>query len=114
MADNDDPPPEQPGHQNPAPGTANDTMSAVKDTARHAVGVVSAEMTSTLKGFAAAAAVSETIVKVRGEEFVRALCSVVEDSALMNARVAAAQTLGKMGRDAKSAYQTLYQASRRP
>jgi len=34
-------------------------MSAVKDTARHAVGVVSAEMTSTLKGFATAAAVSD-------------------------------------------------------
>jgi putative membrane protein len=52
-------PPEQPGHQSPAPGTANDTMSAVKDTARHAVGVISAEMTSTLKGFATAAAVSD-------------------------------------------------------
>jgi putative membrane protein len=34
-------------------------MSAVKDSARHAIGIVSAEMTSTLKGFATAAAVSD-------------------------------------------------------
>lgn len=52
-------PPDQPGHQSPAPGTTNDTMSALKDAGRHAVGVVSAEMTSTLKGFAAAAAISD-------------------------------------------------------
>jgi putative membrane protein len=52
-------PPDQPGHTSPAPGTANDTMSAVKDTAGHAVGVVSAEMTSSLKGFATEAATSD-------------------------------------------------------
>jgi putative membrane protein len=52
-------PPDQPGHQSPAPGTSNDTMSAAKDTVGHGVGVVSAEMTSTTKGFVNAAAVSD-------------------------------------------------------
>ena len=52
-------PPDQPGHQSPAPGTSNDTMSSVKDTVGHGVGVVSAEMTSTTKGFVQAAAVSD-------------------------------------------------------
>lgn len=52
-------PPDQPGHQSPTPGASNETMSALKDAGRHAVGVVSAEMTSTLKGFASAAAVSD-------------------------------------------------------
>jgi putative membrane protein len=52
-------PPNQPGHQTPAPGTTNDTMSAVKDAAGHAVGMISAEMTSTLKGFATEAATSD-------------------------------------------------------
>src|SRR5215471_14502615 len=52
-------PADQPGHQSPAPGTANDTMSAVKDTVGHGVGVISAEMTTTTKGFVDAAAVSD-------------------------------------------------------
>lgn len=52
-------PPDQPGHQSPAPNTSNDTMSAVKDTAGHAVGTISAEMTTSLKGFVDAAAVSD-------------------------------------------------------
>src|SRR5689334_5697723 len=52
-------PVDQPGHQSPAPGTANDTMSAVKDTASHAYGMVSAQMTSSLKGFATEAAISD-------------------------------------------------------
>jgi putative membrane protein len=52
-------PADQPGHQNPAPGTTNDTMSAVKDATGHAVGVISAEMTTTTKGFAEAAATSD-------------------------------------------------------
>jgi putative membrane protein len=52
-------PPDQPGHVSPAPGTSNDTMSAVKDTAGHAVGVVSAEMTTKLQDFVNAAAVSD-------------------------------------------------------
>jgi len=50
---------EQPGHVSPTPGTSNDTMSATKDTAGHAMGTISAEMTSTLKGFVTAAAISD-------------------------------------------------------
>ena len=45
-------PTDQPGHVSPASGTANDTMSAVKDTAGLAVGAVSAEMTDQLPDFA--------------------------------------------------------------
>ena len=52
-------PADQPGHASPAPGTTNDTMSAVKDTAGHVVGDVTAEMTTTLKGFVQAAAISD-------------------------------------------------------
>ncbi len=52
-------PPDQPGHPAPAPGSKNDTMSALQDTAGHVVGTVSAEMTSTLKGFVGAAAISD-------------------------------------------------------
>lgn len=52
-------PADQPGHQNPAPGTANETMSAVKDTTYGLVGQISAEMTSTTKGFINMATVSD-------------------------------------------------------
>jgi putative membrane protein len=52
-------PTDQPGHVSPAPGTSNDTMSAVKDTAGHAVGVVTAEMTTKLPDFVNAAAISD-------------------------------------------------------
>ena len=52
-------PTDQPGHVSPAPNTANDTMSGVKDVARHAAGTITAEMTTTLKGFATEAAQSD-------------------------------------------------------
>lgn len=52
-------PADQPGHQSPAPGTTNDTVSAVKDTVGHGVGVISAEMTTTTKDFAEAAATGD-------------------------------------------------------
>ncbi len=52
-------PPDQPGHQSPAPGTSNDTASDEKDTGGNGVGVISAEMTMTTKGFVAAAATSD-------------------------------------------------------
>jgi putative membrane protein len=52
-------PADQPGHQSPAPGTSSDTASAVKDTTAGAVGTVSAEMTTTTKGFVTAAAISD-------------------------------------------------------
>jgi putative membrane protein len=52
-------PADQPGHTSPAPGTSNDTMSAVKDATGHAVGTVSVEMTHSLQGFVTAAAISD-------------------------------------------------------
>jgi putative membrane protein len=52
-------PPDQPGHISPQPNTQNNTVSAVKDTAGHAVGTVSAEMTTKLQDFVTAAAVSD-------------------------------------------------------
>jgi putative membrane protein len=52
-------PPDQPGHVSPLPGTTSETMSTVKDTAGHAVGTVSAEMTTSLQGFVTAAATSD-------------------------------------------------------
>jgi putative membrane protein len=52
-------PADQPGHQSPAPGQNSETMSAVKDTTAGAVGTISAEMTSTTKGFVTAAATSD-------------------------------------------------------
>jgi len=58
-------PPDQPGHISPQPGTENNTVSAVKDTAGHAVGVVSAEVTTSLQGFVTAAATSDMISALR-------------------------------------------------
>src|SRR3569832_726024 len=52
-------PADQPGHKSPAPGTNNATMSAVEDSTAGMVGTVSAEMTSTTKGFVTAAATSD-------------------------------------------------------
>ena len=52
-------PADQPGHKSPAPGTNSEPVSAVEDAAAGMVGVVSAEMTTTTKGFVQAAAVSD-------------------------------------------------------
>jgi putative membrane protein len=52
-------PADQPGHESPKPGTNSETMSAVKDTTAGMVGQVSAEMTSTTKGFVTAAATAD-------------------------------------------------------
>lgn len=52
-------PADQPGHQSPAPGRNHEAMSAVEDTTAGAVGTISAEMTSTTKGFVTAAAISD-------------------------------------------------------
>ncbi|HEY5337006.1 MAG TPA: DUF4142 domain-containing protein [Rhizomicrobium sp.] len=52
-------PADQPGHQSPAPGTNNETVSAVKDATAGVVGEVSAQMTSTARGFVTAAATSD-------------------------------------------------------
>jgi putative membrane protein len=52
-------PADQPGHKSPRPGSNSETMSAVKDSTAGMVGTVSAEMTSTTKGFVTAAATSD-------------------------------------------------------
>lgn len=52
-------PPNQPGHQSPAPGTNNETMSTVQDTTSHVVGTMSAHTTSSLQGFVTGAATSD-------------------------------------------------------
>jgi putative membrane protein len=52
-------PADQPGHKSPAPGTNSETMSATQDATAGVVGTVSAEMTSTTKGFVTAAATSD-------------------------------------------------------
>jgi putative membrane protein len=52
-------PADQPGHESPKPGTNSEAMSAVKDSTAGMVGTVSAEMTSTTKGFVTAAATSD-------------------------------------------------------
>lgn len=52
-------PVDRPGHKSPAPGENSDTMSAVKDATSSVVGKISAEMTTTTKGFVTAAAVSD-------------------------------------------------------
>lgn len=53
------PQPDQPDHQSPRPGQNNEPVSAVEDTTAGAVGTISAEMTSTTKGFVTAAAISD-------------------------------------------------------
>jgi putative membrane protein len=50
---------DQSGHQSPAPGTNREAMSAIEDAAGAASGMISAEMTTTTKGFVTAAAMSD-------------------------------------------------------
>jgi putative membrane protein len=50
---------DQPAHKSPAPGSNSETMSAAKDATAGMVGTVSAEMTTTTKGFVTAAATSD-------------------------------------------------------
>jgi putative membrane protein len=52
-------PPNQPGHKSPKPGANTEAVSAVEDSIAGMVGRVSAEMTSTTKGFVTAAATSD-------------------------------------------------------
>jgi putative membrane protein len=52
-------PADQPGHESPKAGSNSETMSAVKDSTAGMVGTVSAEMTTTTKGFVSAAATSD-------------------------------------------------------
>ena len=60
-------PADRPGHQSPRPGTNSETMSAVKDSTAGVVGQVSAEMTSTTKGFATAAATGDLYEVAAGQ-----------------------------------------------
>jgi putative membrane protein len=50
---------DQPGHQGPKAGTSSESMSAIKDSTAGMVGSISAEMTSTTKGFVTAATTSD-------------------------------------------------------
>ena len=52
-------PADQPGHKSPAPGANSEAMSAAEDSTAAVVGTISAEMTSTTKGFVTAAAISD-------------------------------------------------------
>jgi putative membrane protein len=52
-------PPNQPGHESPRPGTNTPAVSATEDAIAALVGRVSAEMTTTTKGFVTAAAISD-------------------------------------------------------
>ena len=60
-------PADQPDHQSPKPGTANETLSAMKDATYGLVGQISAEMTSTTKGFVRAAAISDMYEVTAGQ-----------------------------------------------
>ena len=58
---------DRPGHESPKPGTNSETMSAMKDSTAGLVGKVSAEMTSTTKGFVTAAATSDMYEVAAGQ-----------------------------------------------
>jgi HEAT repeat protein len=54
-----------------------------------------------------APAASDALLKMRGDDVVKALCDVVDYGRSTQAKVAAIQVLGKMGTDARNAVQTL-------
>lgn len=60
-------PADRPGHESPRPGTNSETMSAMQDSTAGMVGEVSAEMTSTTKGFVTAAAASDLYEVTAGQ-----------------------------------------------
>src|ERR1043166_2426059 len=73
---------DRPGHESPKPGSNSETMSAMKDSTAGMVGKVSAEMTSTTKGFATAAATSDLYEVTAGQIAVqRAQSPAVKDFA---------------------------------
>jgi len=75
-------PADRPGHESPKPGTNTEAMSAVEDTTAGLVGTVSAEMTSTTKGFVTAAATSDMYEVTAGKiAMQRAQSSAVNDFA---------------------------------
>lgn len=75
-------PADRPGHESPKPGTNSETMSAMQDSTAGMVGQVSAEMTSTTKGFLTAAATSDLYEVTAGQIAVqRAQSPAVKDFA---------------------------------
>lgn len=73
---------DRPGHESPKPGTNSETMSAVKDSTAGVVGRVSAEMTTSTKGFVNAAAISDMYEVAAGKVAVqRAQSPAVKDFA---------------------------------
>jgi putative membrane protein len=75
-------PADQPGHKSPAPGSNTEALSATEDATAGLVGKVSAEMTSTTKGFVNAAAISDMYEVTAGKLAVqRAQSQAVKDFA---------------------------------
>lgn len=75
-------PADRPGHESPKPGTNSETMSAMQDSTAGMVGKVSAEMTTTTKGFVTAAATSDLYEVTAGQIAVqRAQSAAVKDFA---------------------------------
>lgn len=75
-------PADRPEHESPRPGANSETMSAMKDSTAGMVGQVSAEMTTTTKGFATAAATSDLYEVTAGQIAVqRAQSPAVKDFA---------------------------------
>jgi putative membrane protein len=75
-------PADRPGHESPKPGTNSETMSAMKDSTAGVVGQVSAQMTSTTKGFVTAAAISDMYEVTAGQIAVqRAQSPAIKDFA---------------------------------
>ena len=73
---------DQPGHVSPRPGQNSNAMSAVEDATAGLVGRISAEMTTTTKGFVTAAAISDMYEVAAGKVAVeRARSSAVKDFA---------------------------------
>ena len=89
-------PPERPGHESPKAGTSHESMSAVEDTTAGLVGRVSAEMTSTTKGFVDAAAISDMYEVTAGKiALERAQSPAVKDFArkMVDAHTKTTETL---------------------
>jgi putative membrane protein len=75
-------PADRPGHESPRAGTNSESMSAMKDSTAGAVGKASAELTTSTKGFATAAATSDLYEVAAGQIAVqRAQSQAVKDFA---------------------------------
>lgn len=89
-------PADQPGHKSPKPGTNSETMSAAEDSTAGLVGKVSAEVTSTTKGFVNAAAIIDMYEVAAGKiALYRAQAQGVKDFArkMIDAHAKTTETL---------------------